>query len=60
MGNGCPGGSHFVCIWKNTDFGLIEIVRKALEGWREDESEAGVLQAGDTVLYQTVFVKVVQ
>ena len=22
MGNGCPGGSHFVCIWENTDFGL--------------------------------------
>ena len=21
MGHGCPGGSHFVCIWKNTDFG---------------------------------------
>lgn len=43
-----------------TDMKTIEIVRKALEGWREDESEGGVLQAGDTVLYQTVFVKVVQ
>ena len=38
-----------------TDMKTIEIVRKALEGWREDER-----QAGDTVLYQTVFVKVVQ